>query len=235
MSTRDEWPPRDGSSAATSADEERAITLVLVDDHILFRTGLRELLVEQGFAVVGEAANGEEAVATVTATTPTVAVIDLHMPGMDGIEATRQLREAAPATSVLILTVSPNDSDVSEAVMAGARGYVLKDAPVDEIVGAIRAVSAGESLLSSRIAAGILERVRSGEQLSSTDRRGELLTERECTVLRLLADGKENGEIATELVISIQTVKNHVSNILAKLEVNNRVQAAVHAVRHGLL
>lgn len=209
-------------------------TVVIVDDHDLFRGGLRQLLSEEGFEVLAEAANGEAAVEAVRRSAPAVVVMDLHMPTMDGIEATRRLRDVAPATRILILTVSSDDRDVGEAVMAGASGYVLKDAAAKEIVGAIEAVHAGESLLSPRVAAKILERIRDGRRISAS-RDADLLSDREREILRLIANGKGNAEIAAELFISVPTVKNHVSNVLAKLDVQNRVQAAVQAVRDGLL
>ena len=212
-----------------------AITLVLVDDHELFRGGLRQLFTEHGLEIVGEANSGEAAVELVAATAPVVVVMDINMPGIGGIEAARRIAADSPATGVLMVTVSAEVADVSEAVMAGANGYVLKEAPADEIIAAVEAVARGESLLSARIAAGILQRIRAGEHLAATRDNPELLTERERIILALVADGLENGQIAEELTISVQTVKNHVSNILAKLHVENRVQAAVHAVRRGLL
>ena len=211
-----------------------AITVVLVDDHAFFRGGLRDLLTEHGFAIVGEAASGEDAVEVITETAPNVAVMDVNMPGIGGIQAARQVAAAAPTCRVLMLTVSPDDSDVNEAILAGACGYVLKDASGREIVSAVSAAARGESLLSPPIASKLLNRIRDVDDAGEPDGAGPRLTERELDVLRLIAQGKSNGEIADELVISVQTVKNHVSNLLAKLHVDNRIQAAVVAVRRHL-
>jgi DNA-binding NarL/FixJ family response regulator len=208
--------------------------VVLVDDHALFRAGLRDLLEEHGMEVAGEAADGEEAVGLAATEVPDVVVMDIHMPGMSGVEATRRLREACPHTRVLMLTISADEAQVSEAVLAGARGYLLKDASPDEIVAGVRAAASGESLLSPRIAADLLERLRGEAVPTGAGERVEL-TPRERDVLQLMAAGKENPEIAAELFISSETVKNHVSNILAKLEVQNRIQAAVYAVRRRLI
>jgi DNA-binding NarL/FixJ family response regulator len=209
------------------------IRVAVVDDHDLLRRGLRELLEEHGFDVVGEAGDGDAAIELVARTTPDVVLMDISMPGRTGLEATRSIRASTPNARVVILTVSPDEGDVDDAILAGACGYLLKDADPDAIVAAIRAAAAGESLLSPRIAASLLERWRTGGTISSTG--GAALTERELEVLGLMAEGKDNPEIAAELFISLQTVKNHVSNVLAKLEVDNRIQAAVHAVRQRLV
>jgi DNA-binding NarL/FixJ family response regulator len=209
--------------------------VVLVDDHELFRNGLRDLLQEHSVEVVGDAAEGASALDLVRRSAPDVVVMDIHMPGGSGIEATRRIRATAPATRVLMLTVSADETAVADAILAGACGYLLKDASPDQIVAGVQAAAAGESLLSSRIAADLLERLREGGSLTSGETEATELTERELQVLRLMAEGMDNREIAEELVISVQTVKNHVSNVLAKLEVQNRIQAAVHAVRRRLL
>jgi DNA-binding NarL/FixJ family response regulator len=212
------------------------IRVVLVDDHAIFRNGLRELLEERGVDVVGEASDGEEAVEVARDVAPDVVVMDVAMPGMSGIEAPRQVRSAAPSAMVIMLTVSADERDVGEAILAGACGYVLKDAAVDEIVTAIQAAAVGEALLSPRIAAGILERARENAAASPLpDAARAELTEREREVLRLMAEGRENADIAEELVISPHTVKNHVSNILGKLESESRIEAAVKAARGRLL
>ena len=208
--------------------------MALADDHHLFRTGLRELLEEEGFAIVGEAEDGAAAVRLIEETAPDVAVLDLNMPHLTGVEAAREVRLRSPTTRVLILTVSAADEDVAEAVVAGAYGYLLKDAAVHEIVAGIRAAARGEALLSSAIAARILERLRGDSSDGAAEERPDL-TQREREVLQMVAAGKENAEIAAELFLSPQTVKNHVSNLLEKLQVNNRIQAAVQAVRRGLV
>ena len=214
----------------------RDIRVVLADDHALFRRGLHDLLQQHGVEVVAEAEDGASALDAVGETAPDVVLMDVNMPGMSGIEATMRIRTVAPTAQVIMLTVSPDEQDVEEAIYAGACGYLLKDAPVRAILEAIRTAAAGESHLSPRIAANILERVRTspGRPPMPEEARAEL-TERETEVLRLMAEGKENAQIADELFISVQTVKNHVSNILAKLEVENRVQAAVQAVQRRLL
>lgn len=220
----------------SDSEPSSAIRVALVDDHELFRNGLRELLAEQGFEVVGDAADGGSAIALVERTAPDVVVMDIQMPGMSGVEATRRIRATAPATRVLMLTVSPDPEDVTEAVLAGASGYVLKEAAVSEVARAVRAAARGEALLSPAIAARLLEGIRgTGEpgQVAQVER--PRLTARELEVLGLIAAGKDNPEIAEALIISEQTVKSHVSNILAKLEVQNRIQAAVYAVRRRLV
>ena len=214
----------------------REIRVVLVDDHALFRSGLRELLEQYGVDVAGEAEDGASALEVVRDTAPDVVLMDVTMPGMSGIEATMRIRAVAPTAQVIMLTVSPDEQDVEEAIYAGACGYLLKDAPTREILAAIRAAAAGESHLSPRIAANILQRVRtSPDRPPNPEEARAELTARETEVLRLIAEGKDNTQIAKELFISVQTVKNHVSNILAKLEVENRVQAAVLAVQRRLL
>jgi DNA-binding NarL/FixJ family response regulator len=212
------------------------IRVVLVDDYALVRSGLHQLLEQNGVDVVGEASDGANAVELVRDAAPDVVLMDVSMPGISGIEATMRIRAVAPTARVVMLTVSADERDVEESICAGACGYLLKDAPVEQILAAIRAAAAGESHLSPRIAANILERVRAdrGRHALPREARAEL-TERESEVLRLIAEGKENAQIAEELFISVQTVKNHVSNILAKLEVENRVQAAVQAVQRRLL
>jgi DNA-binding NarL/FixJ family response regulator len=212
------------------------IRVVLVDDHAMFRSGLHDLLDREGVDVVGEASDAASAIEVVADTAPDVVLMDVSMPGISGIEATMRIRAAAPTARVIMLTISADERDVEESICAGACGYLLKDAPVEQILAAIRSAAAGESHLSPRIAANILERVRSDRGMPALlgETRAEL-TERESEVLRLMAEGKENAQIAEELFISVQTVKNHVSNILAKLEVENRVQAAVQAVQRRLL
>ena len=214
-------------------DRAETITVLIADDHELFRGGLRELLEEFGIRVVGEAGDGDEAVGLARRARPDVVVMDLNMPRVSGVEATRQLAAADPDAGVLILTISEDRDDLLAAIMAGARGYVLKDAPIEEIVAAVRAVASGESLIASRMAGDLLDRLRVS---GSEEWPGELeLSEREVEVLRLLAEGKDNAEIAEALVISPRTVKNHMSSIFAKLQVDNRIQAAVYAVRRGIV
>jgi DNA-binding NarL/FixJ family response regulator len=207
-----------------------------VDDHDLFRTGLRNLLEEQHVQVVGECDNGTEALHLVRELAPDVVVMDLNMPGISGVEATRQISMIAPLTRVLVLTISDQDSDVMDAILAGACGYLLKDATIDELMAGISAAAIGESLISPAIASKVLQRVRasSASHVEATTIQSEL-SDREIQVLKLIANGKDNGMIAGELHISPKTVKNHISNILMKLQIENRIQAAVYAVRSGIV
>jgi DNA-binding NarL/FixJ family response regulator len=208
--------------------------VLLVDDHALFRRGLRELLIEQGFEIVGEASNGEAGLALAARSRPDVVVMDLSMPGIGGVEATRLMMEQAPASRVLVLTITAGEDEVNDAILAGAAGYLLKDSSVEEIAAGVRAAAAGEALISPRVAAGLLDRIRSGSQQPQVADGLRELTDRERDVLRLLGRGKSNSEIAGELHITTATAKNHVASILEKLGFENRVEAAVYAARGGL-
>jgi DNA-binding NarL/FixJ family response regulator len=228
-----------GLALAMAADQNSnldEVRVVLVDDHDLFRGGLRDLLAAEGLAVVGEASSGEDGVRLAGTEAPDVIVMDLNMPGISGVEATRKILEQAPLARVIALTISAEDSDVLDAMMAGACGYLLKDASVEELVNGIRAAAAGESSISPRIATKVLARLRQdvGEREEAA-RTHSGLSEREIEVLRLLAQGKGNTEIAQELFISPKTVKNHIASILMKLQIENRIQAAVYAVRSGII
>ena len=210
------------------------VRVLLVDDHDLFRTGLRTLLEEQGVTVVGEASGGDEAVELVKKEIPDVVLMDLNMPGKGGVEATREIAACAPLTRVVVLSISDQDSDVMDAVLAGACGYLLKDSSIQELMRGIAAASAGESLISPSIAAKVLQRLRAASPDAQAETLVAELSDRELEVLKLIANGKDNSEIARELFISSKTVKNHISNILLKLSIENRIQAAVYAVRSGL-
>ena len=210
------------------------LRVVVVDDHSFYRAGLIRLLRHSGIEVVGEAPNGEDALRVVAETAPDVVVMDLNMPGISGIDATRRLVETSPATKVLVLTVSADEADVTEAILAGATGYVLKDGPIEEVVAGIEAVAAGQSLISPRVATFMLQHLRESSA-EARDLAGAHLSNRELEVLSLLAEGRANHEIADLLVISQSTVRNHISSILLKLQVENRVQAAVRAVRNHLV
>lgn len=210
--------------------------VLLVDDQPLFRRGIRALLESHGLHVVGEAGNGRHGVQCARELCPDVVVMDLRMPEMGGIEATRQLLEHAPDARVLVATASSDESDVLEALLAGACGYVLKAAPVDEIVASVRAAASGESFISPEVAAQLLRRLRDdGASPARTGDRDPRLSDDEIEVLRLLARGQENNEIAAALFMSTATVKRHVSTILEKLQLHNRTQAAVYAARHDLI
>lgn len=211
------------------------IRVLIVDGQALFRRGLREHLEASGLDVVGEAEDAAGAVALSAETEPEVILMDIRMAGDSGIDATRRVRVAAPGARVLMMTVSTEEEEVVEAIMAGACGYLLKDSEGDQIVAAITAAAGGESALSPRIASALIERVREHEPPPASDRRDRpTLTSREREVLSLIVEGKDNNEIAAELVISLETVKTHVSTVLEKLKADNRVQAAVKAVRSGL-
>jgi DNA-binding NarL/FixJ family response regulator len=222
-------------SAQTSADEI-SVRVLLVDDHDLFRTGLRNLLEERDVQVTGEASTGEEAVRLVRELAPDVVVMDLHMPGISGIEAIRQIASFAPLARVLVLTISDHDEDVLHAILAGACGYLLKDASVDDLIRGIEAAAVGESLVSPAIAGKVLQQVRATSiSPEAADAVRAELSQRELDVLKLISSGKDNAMIAAELHISPKTVKNHISNILMKLQIENRIQAAVYAVRSGIV
>jgi len=215
---------------------QASVRVLLVDDHDLFRTGLRNLLEEQGIDVVGEAGDGGQAVRLVRELAPDVVVMDLNMPGLGGVEATRQVTTVAPLTRVVVLTISDQDADVLDAILAGACGYLMKDATIEELMAGIRAASIGESLISPHIASKVLQRIRATSahpDIAETIRTE--LSDREIEVLKLIANGKDNAMIAGELHISPKTVKNHISNILMKLQIENRIQAAVYAVRSGIV
>jgi NarL family two-component system response regulator LiaR len=212
------------------------IRIVLADDHVVFREGTRGLLErEDDLEVVGEADHGEEAVALVTQLQPDVALIDIAMPKLNGIEATRQIKAICPATAVLILTAYDDDQYVFALLEAGAAGYLLKDVRARDLVEAIRAVNAGESVLHPVIARKVVNRFARppGEPVaeSALDR----LTEREMEVLRLAAKGMSNKEIAQELILSVRTVHGHLSNIFSKLLVGSRTEAVLYALRRGWL
>jgi two-component system, NarL family, response regulator LiaR len=218
--------------------DDGTISVLLADNHRLFREGLRDLLDEHGIEVVGEAEDAAEAVAQAAATKPTVVLTELNLPGaIDApMDATRRLRFASPQSRIVVLTVFAEGDQISAAVHAGATGYLLKDASIDEIVRGVRAAAEGEAVLSPRIAAFVLDQMRAGSP--SPDRPEDLtmrLTAREREVLRLMATGTDNHGIAQQLVISEQTAKNHVSSVLEKLEVTNRIQAAVYAVRERVV
>ena len=207
-----------------------------MDDHDLFRTGLRTLLEEQEVDVVGEADTGTRALEQIRETAPEVVVMDLNMPGISGVEATRQIAMIAPLTRVLVLTISDQDADVMDAILAGACGYLLKDASIQDLMAGISSAARGESLISPHIAAKVLQHVRAtSERPEIADTIRAELSDREIEVLKLIANGKDNAVIAAELHISPKTVKNHISNILMKLQIDNRIQAAVYAVRSGIV
>ncbi|WP_328559683.1 response regulator transcription factor [Streptomyces coelicoflavus] len=208
-----------------------AIKVLLVDDHQVVRRGLRTFLeVQDDIEVVGEAADGAEGVDRAQELKPDVILMDVKMPGMDGVDALRRLRELDNHARVLVVTSFTEQRTVVPALRAGAAGYVYKDVDPDALAGAIRSVHAGHILLQPEVAGALL----SQEESSAGPGRAGSLTDREREVLGLIADGRSNREIARALVLSEKTVKTHVSNILMKLDLADRTQAALWAVRHGL-
>ena len=210
--------------------------MLVVDDHALFRDGLvRALKGESDLEIVGEAVDGLDAIERAAELQPDVVLMDVRMPGATGIEATRRIRAAQPSTKIVMLTVSDDEEDLFASVRAGATGYVLKDGSPAEIAGAVRAATAGQSVISPSMAARLVAEfnVLSGRLEAEND--GRRLTTRELEVLRLIARGLSNKDIASELVIAENTVRNHVRNILEKLQVRSRVEAAMYAVREKLV
>jgi DNA-binding NarL/FixJ family response regulator len=214
------------------------IRVLLVDDQALFREGLRTLLsLHASLEIVGEAANGEDALSQAAVLRPDVVLMDLRMPILDGVTATRRLCAAQPATRVIILTTFDDDEYVFDGLRAGAVGYLLKDAPSDKLVEAIRAVARGESFLQPSVAAKVVaEFARLGDRVrDQPEELAEPLSDREIEILRLVADGASNKEVAERLVIAEGTVKNHITNILSKLGARDRTQAALRARELGLV
>jgi DNA-binding NarL/FixJ family response regulator len=207
--------------------------VVLVDDHRFYRQGLAKMLTELGVNIVAEAENGWAGLEAVEATSPDVVVLDMNMPGMSGPEVAQRLTSCDPPHNVLMLSVSDSEIDVTAALKAGARGYFLKDGPVEEVVAGIEAVAQGESFFSPRIGAMLLRRIRDHRDVP-IDTPVQLST-REQEVLRLVVEGRSNQKIGEGLSIDAGTARNHVSHILEKMGVDNRVQAAVRAVREGLV
>jgi two-component system, NarL family, response regulator LiaR len=214
----------------------RRIRVLLVDDHEIFRVGLRRLLEEQGFEVVAEAGDGDSAVRLTRSLCPDVVTMDTDMPGMSGVEATERIIRAAPTARVLVLSSSAEESDVVDAVMAGACGYLLKRSSPEELAMGVKACANGESMVSPSVTGQLLRRFRSGGTNQGFAEPFEReLSDRELEILKLLAQGKDNAEIARVLILSPKTVKNHISAILRKLEIDNRIEAAVYAVRRGIV
>ncbi len=216
--------------------------LAIVDDHQLAREGLRDMLADAlDIEVVGEAANGREALLLCSRLHPDLVLMDVRMPEMDGLAATREIKQRYPETSVMMVTMHENPDYLLEALKAGAAGYVLKDAPRDDVITAVRRVREGESSLDPELAARLLRRLatenggRVGTRSAEEDLAVQSLTPRELEVLQLMQLGRTNRQVAEELFISWGTVKRHVENIIAKLGVSDRTQAVVRALELGVL
>lgn len=240
--TKDGTMPNDGAMTIAGEPAE-TIRLLVADDHTLFREGVASLLERApDVRLVGEAATGEDAVRLVGELLPDVVLMDLKMPGIGGIEATRAIVHENPHIGVIVLTMFEDDESIFAALKVGARGYVLKDADRGTLLRAIRAIARGEVLLSASVARRVLEQLRPAVPGPIASRLGPIassifheLTPRETEVLRLIAEGLRNREIAERLVISEKTVGNHISNIFSKLQVNDRSQAILLALRGGLV
>lgn len=211
--------------------------MVIADDHAQYRRGMQIVVELEGTArVVGEASNGDEALAVCTRLRPDVVLMDVRMPGVGGIEACRRIRWAVPETRIIMLTMSDEEDDLFEAIKAGASGYLLKDVPGEEVLAAIGRVGEGQAIIPASMAATLLtEFARLSRNPEPSQRTLPPLTDREVEVLRLVARGQANREIAEGLVISENTVKNHVRNILEKLHLHSRVEAAVYAHQQHLI
>src|SRR6516165_6616132 len=228
------------SGAQDAARQPEPIRVLIVDDHALFRRGLEMVLAEEAdIEVVGEASDGAEAVEKAGQALPDVVLMDIRMPKSSGIEACRAMKALAPSTKIVMLTISDEEEDLFEAIRAGASGYLLKDIPLDEVAGTVRAVNGGQSLINPSMAAKLLTEfaalARRDEEEPPQQVPAPRLTEREIEVLRLVARGMNNRDIAKELFISENTVKNHVRNILEKLQIHSRMEAVMVAVREKLI
>jgi DNA-binding NarL/FixJ family response regulator len=231
-----------GSSAAApdASPHAEPIRTMIVDDHALFRRGLEMVLEEEpDIDLVGQASDGAEAVEKAAESLPDVVLMDIRMPRSSGIEACRAMKEAAPSAKIVILTISDEEEDLFEAIRAGASGYLLKDIPLDEVADTVRAVHGGQSLINPSMAAKLLTEFAALARRDDEERAQEVpaprLTEREMQVLKLVARGMNNRDIAKELFISENTVKNHVRNILEKLQIHSRMEAVMVAVREKLI
>ncbi len=226
------------TSTTKPASPDQALRILIVDDHALFRRGLQMVLKQEpDIDVVGEAGDGHEAVDKAQELMPDVILMDVRMPRRSGIEATQQIKDLLPHVKILMLTISDEEADLYDAIKAGASGYLLKEISIDEVADAIRSVWAGQSRISPSMAAKLLtefaamsKRAEERQQLPAPR-----LTDREMEVLKLVAQGLNNRDIAKELFISENTVKNHIRNILEKLHLHSRMEAVVYAVREKLL
>ena len=210
------------------------ITILLVDDHSIVRQGVRAFLeAQRDLQIVGEAASGEEAVQLAQELLPDVVLMDLLMAGMNGVEATRQIKQVSPRTQVVVLTSYHDDENIFPALRAGALSYTLKDIRSSELIEIVRKAAQGEAVLHSRVASRVIQQVRTAKRAVPAS--FTQLTERELDVLRLIAEGQSNAAIAEKLVLSEKTIKGHITNILSKLQMEDRTQAAVFAWQQGLM
>jgi DNA-binding NarL/FixJ family response regulator len=214
---------------------QRVISVVIVDDDDDFRAALSEVLESYGLDVVGKVPDGKQALRFVKALTPDVVLMDLAMPGLSGVETTRRLVAAVPDTAVLILAMSSDETEVIDAMIAGACGYVVKGTPPASLVADIRAAAEGECVMSASVAAKAFGSFVERRNAQAAPDASSLLSKRELEVLTLIANGKQNTDIAKALVISPYTVRNHISSVLRKLQLENRTQAAGYAARHRLV
>lgn len=210
------------------------IRLLLADDHRMLREGLRRSMVDEGFEVVGEADNGEEAVRLAAELSPDVVLMDVSMPQMDGVEATRLIRATGTTTRVIMLTMHADSDVLADAIRAGASGYLVKDCSTDEVADAVRMAANGDTALSPQLAATMLDEVRRLEAPDPADE-DRIITKREEEVLQHIADGCSTPEVAERLFISQKTVKNHLASIYQKLDARDRTQAVLQAVRMGIV
>jgi DNA-binding NarL/FixJ family response regulator len=233
--------PSSGEASQDASPHAEPIRTMIVDDHALFRRGLEMVLEgEPDIDLVGQASDGTEAVEKAAESLPDIVLMDIRMPRSNGIEACRAVKEAAPSAKIVILTISDEEEDLFEAIRSGASGYLLKDIPLDELAEAVRAVHDGQSLINPSMAGRLLNEFatlarRDAEEEPAKHAPAPKLTEREMEVLRLVARGMNNRDIAKELFISENTVKNHVRNILEKLQIHSRMEAVMIAVREKLI
>lgn len=212
-----------------------AVRLMLADDHRMLREGLRRSLTDEGFDVVGEASDGEEAVRLAGSLRPDVILMDVTMPDVDGVEATRRIHQQFPEVRVVMLTMHADQSVIAEALRAGASGYLVKDCSTDEIAEAVRMAANDDATLSPALATAMLDEVRRIEPEPTEEDTDRVITKREVEVLQLIADGCSTPEVAERLYISQKTVKNHLASIYHKLDARDRTQAVLQAVRMGIV
>jgi two-component system, NarL family, response regulator DegU len=210
------------------------IRVLLADDHRMLREGLRRSLTEEGFEILGEAENGEQAVAMAAELSPDIVLMDVSMPEMDGVEATQIIRQETPNVQVIMLTMHADKEVLAEAIRAGASGYLVKDCSTEEVAEAIRLAISGDTVLSPQLAATMLDEVRRLD-VPDAPEEDRVVTKREEEVLQLIADGCSTPEVAEQLYISQKTVKNHLASIYQKLDARDRTQAVLQAVRMGIV